>query len=170
MKDYLVGITAVLLLTIFLLREKITFYNLTYLENNQQANTIFSYALIIILGGLMLLMLVQYTRHRLETKYRDLGIIFSLLLLIIIGLQYTKLESLNTQKSQSSQMVPFVKAVAKDRHVKTGEVVVNSTTLTDGIIVRIKDKDYRVNLSADSNNYTLTRAHVIDHRVIIKKH
>ena len=92
-----------------------------------------------------------------------------MLLLIIIGLQYTKLESLNTQKSQSSQMVPFVKAVAKDRHVKTGEVVVNSTTLTDGIIVRIKDKDYRVNLSADSNNYTLTRAHVIDHRVIIKK-
>ncbi|WP_295728376.1 DUF3290 domain-containing protein [uncultured Limosilactobacillus sp.] len=147
-----------------------TFYNLTYLETHQQANTIFSYSLMIIFAGLILVMLVQYVRHRLETKYRDLGIIFSLILLIIIGLQYTKLESLNTEKSQSSLMIPFVKAVAKDHHVQTKDVVVNSTTLTDGIIVRIKDDDYRVNLSSDGNNYTLTRAHVIDHRVMIKNH
>ncbi|WP_251547955.1 DUF3290 domain-containing protein [Limosilactobacillus caecicola] len=145
-----------------------TFYNLTYLQNHQQTNTTFNYVMMIIFAVLLLVMIIQYTRHRLVTKYRDLGIIFALLLVIFIGLQYTYLESAHTQQAQSSQMVPFVKAVAKDHHVKTKDVVVNSTTLTDGIIVRIKDQDYRVNLSEGGNNYTLTRAHVIDHRVLIQ--
>ncbi|QFG52006.1 DUF3290 domain-containing protein [Lactobacillus acetotolerans] len=38
------------------------------------------------------------------------------------------------------------------------------------IIVRIKPnkEDYQLNLNTDNNSYTLKRAHVIDHRVIVK--
>lgn len=44
-------------------------------------------------------------------------------------------------------MIPFIKSVARDHNVSPQKVVVNSTTLTDGILVRIEDRDYRVNLS-----------------------
>lgn len=104
-----------------------------------------------------------------QTRYRDLGIIFFLLLLIFAGLQITNLEKTYSQQSQSLQMRPFIRAVAKDHGISPDKVVVNSTTLTDGIIVRFDKKDYRVNLSPSGDNYTLTRAHVVDHRVIIQK-
>ena len=50
------------------------------------------------------------------------------------------------------------------------DVLVNSTTLQNGMIVRIDSKniDYQLNLNAD-NTYTLNRAHVIDHKVDVRK-
>lgn len=66
-------------------------------------------------------------------------------------------------------MVSFIHAVAEDHHLKNNQVLVNSTTLTDGIVVRFNKKDYRVNMSANGNNYTLERAHVVDHHVNIQR-
>lgn len=66
-------------------------------------------------------------------------------------------------------MIPFIKAVARDHNVSPQKVVVNSTTLTDGILVRIEDRDYRVNLSQTGDNYTLTRVHVVNHQVNLMK-
>lgn len=97
-----------------------------------------------------------------------IAIVVLLLLLIFTGLQITNLERTVTQRSQSLQMRPFIQAVAKDHGLKPSQVVVNSTTLTDGILVRFKGKDYRVNMSPSGDNYTLTRAHVVDHTVNIQ--
>ncbi len=43
-------------------------------------------------------------------------------------------------------MIPFIKAVARDHNVSPQKVVINSTTLTDGILVRIEDCDYRASI------------------------
>lgn len=146
-----------------------TFYTLSYLEKHQQMNQLINNLVMIVFIILIAIMAVKYFRHRLITRYRDFGIIFFLLLLLFAGFQITDMEKNTTKQAQTSQMVPFIKSVAIDHHVKTSQVVVNSTTLTDGIIVRIKDADYRVNLSDSGDNYTLTRAHVIDHRVKLEK-
>ena len=66
-------------------------------------------------------------------------------------------------------MILFIKTVARDHNVSPQKVVVNSTTLTEGILVRIADRDYRVNLSQTGDNYTLTRAHVVNHQVNLMK-
>ena len=136
-----------------------TFYTISYLSNHQHMNQLFNYVAIIIFALLIAVMTLLYLRHRLITHYRDLGIIFFLLLLLFIGFQVTDME----------QMIPFIKAVARDHNVSPQKVVVNSTTLTDGILVRIEDCDYRVNLSQTGDNYTLTRAHVVNHQVNLMK-
>lgn len=84
--------------------------------------------------------------------------------------QYEKYTQVNTQKSQATQIIPFIKSVAKDGGVKDSDVLVNSTNLVDGMIIRIdsKDIDYQLNLNDDRNTYTLTQAHVIDHKVEVK--
>ena len=146
-----------------------TFYTESYFMHQQQFNSLINYAVILILILLVLINSFRYFRHQLQTRYRDLGIIFFLLLLIFAGLQITNLEKTYSQQSQSLQMRPFIRAVAKDHDISPNKVVVNSTTLTDGIIVRFDKKDYRVNLSPSGDNYTLTRAQVVDHRVIIQK-
>ena len=146
-----------------------TFYTISYLSNHQHMNQLFNYVAIIIFALLIAVMTLLYLRHRLITRYRDLGIIFFLLLLLFIGFQVTDMEKSTTQQSQTTQMIPFIKAVARDHNVSPQKVVVNSTTLTDGILVRIEDRDYRVNLSQTRDNYTLTRAHVVNHQVNLMK-
>lgn len=146
-----------------------TFYTISYLSNHQHMNQLFNYVAIIIFALLIAVMTLLYLRHRLITRYRDLGIIFFLLLLLFIGFQVTDMEKSTTQQSQTTQMIPFIKAVARDHNVSPQKVVVNSTTLTDGILVRIEDCDYRVNLSQTGDNYTLTRAHVVNHQVNLMK-
>ena len=146
-----------------------TFYTISYLSNHQHMNQLFNYVAIIIFALLIAVMTLLYLRHRLITRYRDLGIIFFLLLLLFIGFQVTDMEKSTTQQSQTTQMIPFIKAVARDHNVSPQKVVVNSTTLTDGILVRIVDRDYRVNLSQTGDNYTLTRAHVVNHQVNLMK-
>ena len=146
-----------------------TFYTESYFMHQQQFNSLVNYAVILVLILLVLINSFRYFRHQLQTRYRDLGIIFFLLLLIFAGLQVTNLEKTYSQQSQSLQMRPFIRAVAKDHGINPNKVVVNSPTLTDGIIVRFDKKDFRVNLSPSGDNYTLTRAHVVDHRVIIQK-
>ncbi len=130
-------------------------------------NQLFNYVAIIIFALLIAVMTLLYLRHRLITRYRDLGIIFFLLLLLFIGFQVTDMEKSTTQQSQTTQMIPFIKAVARDHNVSPQKVVVNSTNLTDGI--QIEDCDYRVNLSQTGDNYTLTRAHVVNHQVNLMK-
>ena len=146
-----------------------TFYTISYLSNHQHMNQLFNYVAIIIFALLIAVMTLLYLRHRLITRYRDLGIIFFLLLLLFIGFQVTDMEKSTTQQSQTTQMIPFIKAVARDHNISPQKVVVNSTTLTDGILVRIEDRDYRVNLSQTGDNYTLTRAHVVNHQVNLMK-
>lgn len=146
-----------------------TFYTISYLSNHQHMNQLFNYVAIIIFVLLIAVMAFLYLRHRLITRYRDLGIIFFLLLLLFIGFQVTDMEKSTTQQSQTTQMIPFIKAVARDHDVSPQKVVVNSTTLTDGILVRIEDRDYRVNLSQTGDNYTLTRAHVVNRQVNLMK-
>lgn len=61
----------------------------------------------------------------------------------------------------------FIEGVATDQGVDTGEVLVNSTSLQDGMIVRFKEEDYLVHLNDDNNSYVLERTHIINHAVYV---
>ena len=146
-----------------------TFYTESYLVYHKHFNSLFNYAVIAMLLIALIVTLVIYSRHRLQTRYRDLSMIFVLILLFFTGLQVTNMEKSATTANQSSQMVSFIHAVAKDHHMKNNQVMVNSTTLTDGVIVRFNNKDYRVNMSPNGENYTLERAHVVNHQVNVQR-
>lgn len=119
----------------------------------------------------MIIFTFLYLKDRFATRYRDLGIIALLFLLLFAGSQYEKYTQINSQKSQTTQIIPFIKSVARDNNVSENDVLVNSTTLQNGMIVRIDSKniDYQLNLNADNNTYTLNQAHVIDHKVDVRK-
>ena len=110
-------------------------------------------------------------RDRFNTRYRDLGIIALLFLLLFTGTQYEKYVQNNEQKSKAAQILPFIKSVVDDENVKESDVMVSSLSLQDGMIVRIdsKNEDYQLNLNENNNSYTLNRAHVIDHHVYVQK-
>ena len=145
------------------------FYTIDYITRNQTDDRKMLYILMVVAGLAMVIFVLLYLRDKMATKYRDLGIIALLFLLLFAGVQYEKVLQTNSQKSQTSQLVPFMKSVATDKGVSPKKVLVNSTTLQNGLIVRIDNKDYQLNLNPDNNSYTLTQAHIIDHHVYINK-
>ena len=147
-----------------------TFYTLKYIENNQTNNQAVLNILMLIAAAFMIFFVMLYLHDRFATKYRDLGIIALLFLLLFAGTQYEKYVQVNKEMPQTTQIVPFMKSIARDENVSESDVLVNSTSLVNGMIIRINSQkvDYQLNLNPDNNTYTLNRAHVIDHKVEVK--
>ncbi len=91
-----------------------------------------------------------------------------LMMLFLFGLSYSNYEQHRTQTLSTSQVQPFLRSVARDEGVSTKDVAVNSRSLVDGIIVKVKDKYYRVELSVDRNSYELARTHLINKDITIQ--
>jgi len=146
-----------------------TFYGINYLQTQSNLNDYLKY--IIIFSTLFVLIVVfsLYMRHRLQTKYRDLTIIAFLFLLFISGVQYADYTNSQNIHSQSSQMVNFVRLLSKEKNVSINSIFSSSVQLSDGVIVKVNDCYYRINLSADQNTYTLVETWLINPEITIIK-
>ncbi|AIR62328.1 DUF3290 domain-containing protein [Cedecea neteri] len=145
------------------------FYGIDYLQTQSNINDYLKY--IIIFGALFVLIVFfsLYMRHRLQTKYRDLTIIVFLFLLFISGVQYADYTDSQNIHSQSSQMVSFVKLLSKEKEVGMDSIFSNSIQLSDGIIVKVNDLYYRVNLSPDQKTYSLVEVSLVNPGIEIIK-
>lgn len=143
------------------------FYGINYLESQSDINDYLRYFLIF--GSLFLLVIVfiLYLRHRIKTKYRDLSIIFLLLLIFASGVQYSDYQSNQAKHNQSSQMVNLVQNLAKEKKIDESDIFVNSTQLVDGIMIKIKKNYFRVNLSSDQSSFTLEKAYLINQNIVL---
>ncbi|MBM7710264.1 DUF3290 domain-containing protein [Enterococcus lemanii] len=145
------------------------FYGINYLQSQSNIDDYLKY--VFIFGSLVILVIVfgLYMRHRLQTKYRDLSIIFLLLLLFALGVQYSDYQNNQVRHSRFSQMVNFVQGIAKEQAVEVEEIFVSSTQLVDGTLVKIGENFYKVNLSADQGSYTLTRAYLMNEKIVMNR-
>lgn len=143
------------------------FYDIGFLKSQSGLTDYIWY--LFIFGSLALLLIVfaLYLRHQIKVKYRDLSIIFLLFLILSVGIQYSNYQVNQSRHTQSSQMVAFIGDLATDKAISQNKILVNSTQLTDGIIVKIKNKFYKVNLSTDQQSYTLTRAYLLNDKITI---
>lgn len=143
------------------------FYTLDYIVSHQSADSTRRVAAIIVLLLVALVFSVLYLRDRARTRWRDAGVGLLVLSLVLLGIQTEQFFRLSNQLSQSQLLVHFIEGVATDHGVPASEVLVNSTSLQDGIIVRFNEEDYLVHLGDDNNSYTLERTHIIDHNVYV---
>jgi len=143
------------------------FYTLEYLVKTQSADLILRSAIIIILLAIVILTSFKFMKDRMKTRLRDISIGIVVLTFILLGIQVERYTQNNRDFSQSHVLLKFIESVATDNNISPYNVMVNSTTLKDGIIVRYNDEDYTVHLNNDNNSYTLERTHVINHNVYI---
>ena len=69
-----------------------SFFSFAFLENAMSFEGYFKYIAIFVSLGALLVVTSLYLRHRLQTKYRDLSIIFLLLIIFLLGVQYNQYE------------------------------------------------------------------------------
>ena len=143
------------------------FYTLDYITKTQSTGLIIRSAIIIVLLAIVILTSFKFMKDRMKTKLRDISIGIVVLTFILLGIQVEHYTQNNRDFSQSHVLLKFIESVATDYNVSPYNVMVNSTTLKDGIIVRYNDADYTVHLNADNNSYTLERTHIINHNVYV---
>ncbi|WP_404695447.1 DUF3290 family protein, partial [Raoultella ornithinolytica] len=71
--------------------------------------------------------------------------------------------------SQSSQMVNFVRSLSQKKDVDVNAIFSSSVQLSDGIIVKVNDLFYRVNLSPDQKTYNLVEVSLVNPEIEIIK-
>ena len=143
------------------------FYTLDYITKTQSTGLIIRSAVIIVLLAIVILTSFKFMKDRMKTRLRDISIGIVVLTFILLGIQVEHYTQNNRDFSQSHVLLKFIESVATDYKVSPYNVLVNSTTLRDGIIVRYNDEDYTVHLNADNNSYTLERTHIINHNVYV---
>ena len=143
------------------------FYTLDYIVSHQSADSVLRVGMMLALLLAAIVFTVLYLRDRIRTRWRDAGVGAIVLLLVLVGVQTEQYFRVSNRISQSQLLVKFVEGVAEDQHVLENEVLVNSISLKDGIIVRLNEEDYLVHLNDDNNSYTLERTHTIDHNVYV---
>lgn len=84
------------------------FYTINYIQNHQNTDRTALYILMIVAASAMIIFAILYLRDRFNTRYRDLGIIALLFLLLFTGTQYEKYMQNNEQKSKAAQIVPLL--------------------------------------------------------------
>lgn len=105
------------------------------------------YIAIFIALGALFIVTSLYLRHRLETKYRDLSIIFLLLIIFLLGMQYNQYERNQVYANNTSRMVTFLDSVRNAQKLDKTEINVNSRTLANGMILNLREKYYEVHFN-----------------------
>lgn len=138
------------------------FYTFDYLVNQSQSNNYLKYSLIFCILLFLAFVIIKYMRNRIQTKYRDLSLILFLSLVFIIGVQFTNYSQGQSSISQSGQMVHFITQVAINEDTETKEISVNSTSLTDEMVIKLKNECYQVGFNSDFSAYSLMKVHIVD--------
>ena len=120
------------------------------------------YVVIFIALCALLFVTVLYLRHQLETKYRDLSIIFLLLIIFLFGVQYSQYEQNQVYANYTSLMLTFLTSVKESQQVAAEEIRVNSRSLSNGMILNIQDKYYEVHFNNDFTAYNLLPIHLVN--------
>lgn len=120
------------------------------------------YVVIFIALCALLFVTVLYLRHQLETKYRDLSIIFLLLIIFLFGVQYSQYEQNQVYANDTSRMVTFLTSVKESQQVTAEDIRVNTRSLSNGMILNIQDKYYEVHFNNDFTAYNLLPIHLVN--------
>lgn len=139
-----------------------SFYTLSYLENQSTINVYVKYVFIFVALILLLILFSLYMRQRIQTKYRDLSIILLLIIVFLIGVQYSDYTQDQSTYSKYSQMVQFVHQLAKDQQLDETQISVNSTTLIDEVIIKTPTEYYTAHFNTDMSAYSLEKVNLVN--------
>lgn len=76
-------------------------------------------------------------RHRLNSRYRDLTILLSLLIVFVLGIRWSEYDSSMRNSEESSRMANFIVSVSERLGSDKEAVKVNSTHLDEDVIVNV---------------------------------
>lgn len=139
-----------------------SFYSYQYLvEHNNEPNFLFIIGILILAAAIFITGFL-YFKNRSDYKYRDLLIIFAFGIILFIGINYNNYEQQLDINNKTNQTLELMRSVAKDKKVNAKKLYSNSSSLTEGMLIKSGKDIYRVSFDNNQNSYTLSKANVIN--------
>ncbi|MBO0474737.1 hypothetical protein IGL98_001263 [Enterococcus sp. DIV0840] len=111
-----------------------------------------------IMAGLFLILLVMgffWVRKRLDYKFKEIGILIIVLLLLLGGIQLNTYYNAEASDNQYAQMIGTLQAVAKSMDVEPNKLKMNRTDLNIDPVVEVEGKFYLIRMSDDKASYLI---------------
>ena len=144
-----------------------SFFSFAFLENAISFQGYLKYIAIFASLGALLVVTSLYLRNRLETKYRDLSIIFLLLIILLLGVQYHQYQQNEVYMADTSRVVTFLNSVKDRQNLQKEDIRTNSRTLANGMILNIRDQYFEVHFNNDFTAYSLSPINLVNPNVTV---
>lgn len=139
-----------------------TFYSYEHLyTQNQEPNFWF----IFVLSALSIALIVTgilYFRNRKDNKYRDLAVIFVFGIALFFGINYNNYEKQIDVNNQTNQTLTLMRSISKEKKISKKKLYSNSSSLTEGMLIKAGKNYYRVSFDNNVNSYTLNKTSIVD--------
>ncbi len=91
------------------------------------------------------------------SKFRELSIISILTLIAFVLISITNFQSNQSNDNQFRSSLHFIEIVSKELGVDKKDVYVNTSSVTDGAIIKVGDNFYRAISGSDQDSYLLEK-------------
>ncbi|MBA1434344.1 DUF3290 domain-containing protein [Bombilactobacillus bombi] len=145
------------------------FYTYQFLTRQPSRVNAIIWTVFFILVLVTIISLFLFLRHRDDGKYRELTIITILCLLLTITIQYDQWNQNKSSRANNGQVASLIKRMAYDRHLSVNDIYSNSTNLKDGMLIKVKDAVYEVELNSDNSSFQLHPAHLTNPKINLIK-
>ena len=137
------------------------FYTLAYVESQAVADQTWGFIILVTVLLALLVLGVQVLRNGLTSRYRDLMVILSLIVVFFLGLEYQEYNRMKTYSEDSSRMAQFLHSFSTERSVPSEQLAVNSLKIRNGMILKVSDTYYEVQFNPEFSTYTITRVYTV---------
>ncbi|CAH1851677.1 DUF3290 family protein [Convivina praedatoris] len=128
-------------------------YTYNFLNQNHSTMDYIFLFLVIGVGLIFAFSVYKYLKNRSDLKFRDLFILLSLVVAFIIGVQINNINS--NSLSNSHEVAHLLKQISHDQNVSTNDIYADSTNLSDGMLIKVKNQYYTVQLDNKHTGYRL---------------
>lgn len=137
------------------------FYTLSYVESLAVGGQTWGFIILVTVLLALLVLGVQVLRNGLTSRYRDLMVILSLIVVFFLGLEYQEYNRMKTYSEDSSRMAQFLHSFSTERSVPSEQLAVNSLKIRNGMILKVSDTYYEVQFNPEFSTYTIKRVYKV---------
>lgn len=139
------------------------FYTYAYIDGQVHTTYFYHYAVLLGVTLAWLVAGIKYMRNRLQTKYRDLTIIFLLIGIFLTGANWQSFSRTRQFTEDMSRMSAFLENFSYNLNVPKDRLSVNSLRLKNGMVVRTGANEYySVDFSDRETAYKVERIYMIN--------
>ena len=137
------------------------FYTVSYVESQITSGHTLGFVIFVVVLLALLGVGIQVLRNGFTSRYRDLTVILSLVIVFFLGLEYQEYGRMKVYSEDSSRMAQFLHSFSADRGVDEGQLAVNSLKIRNGMILKVNDAYYEVQFNPEFSTYTITRVYKV---------
>ena len=137
------------------------FYTVAYVESQIASGHTIGFIFFVVILLALLGVGIQVLRNGFTSRYRDLTVILSLIIVFFLGLEYQEYGRMKNYSEDSSRMDQFLHYFSADRNIPEDQLAINSLKVRNGMILKVSDAYYEVQFNPEYTTYTITRVYKV---------